>query len=56
MAPISSSYGYTYIFLVVDYVSKRVKAIATVTNYAHVAIKFLQKNIFFRFDISYSNY
>ncbi|XP_073121881.1 uncharacterized protein [Henckelia pumila] len=49
MSPFPPSFGYTYILLAVDYVSKWVKAIATSTNDAHVVVKFLQKNIFTRF-------
>ena len=44
------SYGNEYIFVVVDYVSKWVEAIALPTNDARIVIKFLKKNIFTRFD------
>ncbi|XP_042948598.1 uncharacterized protein LOC122281293, partial [Carya illinoinensis] len=43
------SFGFAYILLAVDYVSKWVEAIATTTNDAKVALKFLHKNIFTRF-------
>ncbi|XP_073120094.1 uncharacterized protein [Henckelia pumila] len=49
MGPFLLFFGYTYILLVVYYVSKWVKAIATSTNDARVVVKFLQKNIFTRF-------
>jgi len=39
-----------YILVVVDYVSKWVKPVATLTNDSKVAIKFLKKNIFTRFS------
>ncbi|XP_073120151.1 uncharacterized protein [Henckelia pumila] len=42
------SFGYTYILLAVDYVSKWVESIAISTNDARVLVKFLQKNIFTR--------
>ncbi|XP_035540270.1 uncharacterized protein LOC118344239 [Juglans regia] len=44
------SFGFVYILLAVDYVSKWVEAIATTTNDAKVVLKFLHKNIFTRFD------
>ena len=43
------SFGFVYILLVVDYVSKWVEAIAAATNDAKVVLKFLHKNIFTRF-------
>lgn len=46
-----SSYRHTYILLAIDYMSKWVKAIATLTNRACVVVKFLQKNIFSKFDM-----
>ncbi|XP_073137471.1 uncharacterized protein [Henckelia pumila] len=49
MGPFFPSFGYTYILLAVDYVSKRVEAIATSTKDARIVVKFLQKNIFTRF-------
>ncbi|XP_038887969.1 uncharacterized protein LOC120077927 [Benincasa hispida] len=44
-----SSNGHNYILLVVDYVSKWVKAISCASNDAFTVSKFLQKNIFTRF-------
>ena len=49
MGPFSSSCGNKYILLVVDYTSKRVEAIPTVTCDANVVLNFLRKNIFLRF-------
>ena len=40
-----------YILLVVDYVSKWVKAVPTRTNEAKVVVKFLRENIFFRYGM-----
>ncbi|KAI5328130.1 hypothetical protein L3X38_027526 [Prunus dulcis] len=47
--PFPSSFGYTYILVAVDYVSKWVEAIATKTNDHKVVLKFLRDNIFTRF-------
>ncbi|KAI5324177.1 hypothetical protein L3X38_033250 [Prunus dulcis] len=49
MGHFPTSYGFEYILLVVDYVSKWVEAIATRTNDAKVVIDFLKGNIFTRF-------
>ncbi|XP_008245146.2 PREDICTED: uncharacterized protein LOC103343257 [Prunus mume] len=49
MGPFPSSFGYTYILVAVDYVSKGVEAIATKTNDHKVVLKFLRDNIFTRF-------
>ncbi|VVA34735.1 PREDICTED: LOW QUALITY PROTEIN, partial [Prunus dulcis] len=49
MGPFPSSFGYTYILVAVDYVSKWVEAIATKTNDHKVVLKFLRDNIFTRF-------
>jgi len=43
------SHNNLYILVMVDYVSKWVKAIATPTNDSKVVIKFLKKHIFTRF-------
>lgn len=51
MGPFSPSFAQVYILLVVDYVSKQVEVIATLTNDAKVVLKFLQKNIFTWFDM-----
>ncbi|RDX67802.1 Gag-Pol polyprotein, partial [Mucuna pruriens] len=47
--PVSN--GYSYILLVVDYVSQWVEAIATKTNDAKVVVDFLKSNIFYRFGV-----
>ena len=44
------SFGNLNILVVVDYVSKQVEAVALPTNDAKAMVKFLQKNIFSRFD------
>ncbi|RDY03445.1 hypothetical protein CR513_12989, partial [Mucuna pruriens] len=44
-----ASNGYSYILLVVDYVSRWVEAIATKSNDAKVVVGFLKSNIFYRF-------
>lgn len=49
MRPFSISYGNQYILLKVDYVSKWVEAIATLTNEGKVVLKFPEKNILTRF-------
>ncbi|KAG9444739.1 hypothetical protein H6P81_016079 [Aristolochia fimbriata] len=49
MGPFPSSYGFEYILVAVEYVSKWVEAIATRTNDARVVLEFLRKNIFTRF-------
>ena len=49
MGPFPSSFGFEYILVEVDYVSKWVEAIATKTNDHKVVVKFLQDNIFCRF-------
>ena len=51
MGPFPSSSGFTYILLVVDYVSKWLEAKATHTNDSKVMIDFLKANIFSRFGI-----
>ncbi|XP_057790992.1 uncharacterized protein LOC131008111 [Salvia miltiorrhiza] len=49
MGPFPMSYGYEYILLAVDYVSKWVEAIPTRTCDANVVLKFVQENILCRF-------
>ena len=44
-----SSYGHKYILLAVDYVSKWVEAIPTITCDAKVVLRFIRSNIFSRF-------
>jgi len=51
MGPFRSSSGFTYILLVVDYISKWVEAIATRTIDARVVMSFVRSNIFYRFMI-----
>jgi len=46
MGPFPVSFGFTYILLVVDYVSKWVEAKATMTNDARVVIDFVRSHIF----------
>lgn len=45
------SFGYVYILLVVDYVSKWVEAKATRTDDSKVVTDFIKSNIFSRFEI-----
>jgi hypothetical protein len=49
MGPFPLSFGYEYILVGVDYVSKWVEAVATKTNDHKVVVKFIQANIFSRF-------
>ncbi|XP_038711641.1 uncharacterized protein LOC120005855 [Tripterygium wilfordii] len=49
MGPFPPSYGYTYILVAVDYVSKWVEALATRTNDHRVVLTFLKDMIFTRF-------
>ena len=49
MGPFPSSLGYKYIFVMVNYVSKWVEAMPTLTNDERVVKKMLQKVIFPRF-------
>ena len=51
MGPFPSSYGFLYILLAVDYVSKWVEAIPTKTNDHKIVIKFLKDNIVSRFGM-----
>ena len=48
MRPFSSFFGYSYILMVVDYVSKWVEAIAYKHNDHKVVVKFLKENVFTR--------
>lgn len=45
------SFGFHYILVVVDYISKWVEAKATWLDDAKIAIEFLQTNIFFRYVV-----
>ena len=49
MGPFPSSLGNKYILVMVNYVSKWVEAMATITNDAKVVKKMLKKIIFLRF-------
>ncbi|KAH9705608.1 hypothetical protein KPL70_011947 [Citrus sinensis] len=49
MGPFPPSFGYQYILVAVDYVSKWVKAIPCKTNDHRVVVKFLKSNILSRF-------
>ena len=49
MGPFPKSFGYEYILVAVDYVSKWVEAIPTRTNDSRVVCDFVKKNIFSRF-------
>ncbi|CAN6554089.1 unnamed protein product [Malus baccata var. baccata] len=51
MGHFPSSYGFTYILLAVDYVSKWVEAKATRTNDSKVVADFIRTNIFARFGM-----
>ncbi|RDY10089.1 gag-pol, partial [Mucuna pruriens] len=51
MGPFPISNGYSYILLVVDYVSRWVEVIATKTNDAKVVVDFLKSNFFYRFGV-----
>ena len=52
MGPFPISFGYVYILLVVDYVSKWVEAKATRTDDSKVVTDFIKSNIFSRFGIT----
>ncbi|XP_059434389.1 uncharacterized protein LOC132167433, partial [Corylus avellana] len=51
MGPFPNSFGYLYILVVVDYVSKWVKAVACKTNDHRVVVQFLRDTIFARFGM-----
>ena len=51
MGPFPSSFGFLYILLAVDYVSKWVEAKATRTNDSRVIAEFIKSNIFVRFEM-----
>ncbi|XP_068319122.1 uncharacterized protein [Pyrus communis] len=51
MGPFPMSFGFTYILLAVDYVSKWVEAKATRTNDSRVVANFVKSNIFSRFGM-----
>ena len=51
MGPFPVSFGFSYILLAVDYVSKWVEAKATRTNDARVVVDFVRSNLFCRFGV-----
>ncbi|CAN6679399.1 unnamed protein product [Malus baccata var. baccata] len=51
LGPFPTSFGFTYILLAVDYVSKWVEAKATRTNDSRVVANFVKSNIFSRFGM-----
>jgi hypothetical protein len=51
MGPFPPSFGFEYILVAVDYVSKWIEAVATKTNDHKVVVKFIQTNIFSRFGM-----
>src|SRR4029450_13891599 len=51
MGPFPKSAGFKFILVTVDYVSKWVEALATITNDHVVVVKFIQTNIFSRFGM-----
>ncbi|RVW73690.1 Retrovirus-related Pol polyprotein from transposon opus [Vitis vinifera] len=51
MGPFPMSFGYSYILVGVDYVSKWVEAIPCKRNDHRVVLKFLKENIFYRFRV-----
>ena len=46
MGPFSPSFGFVYILVAVDYVSKWVEAVATRTNDHKEVLRFIKHNIF----------
>jgi hypothetical protein len=51
MGPFPPSFGFMYILVIIDYVSKRIEAILSRNNDHKIMIKFLKDNIFSRFGI-----
>ena len=51
MGPFSASFGYVYIFVGVDYVSKWIEAVPCRAAHHRVVLKFLKENIFSRFRV-----
>jgi hypothetical protein len=49
MGPFPNSYGYLFILVAVDYVSKWGEAIACKTNDHRVVLQFLKENVFAHF-------
>jgi hypothetical protein len=51
MGPFPPSFGFEYILVAVDYVSRWIEVVATRTNDHKVVVKFIQTNIFSRFGM-----
>ena len=51
MGPFPISFGFVYILLATDYVSKWVEAKATWTDDSHVVVDFVKSHIFCRFGV-----
>lgn len=51
MGPFPQSFGFVYLLLAMNYVSKWVEAKSSCTNDSKVAVEFLKSNIFSRFGI-----
>jgi hypothetical protein len=51
MGPFPNSFGFLYILVVMDYVSKWVEAVECKTNDHRVVVKFFKDTIFARFGI-----
>jgi hypothetical protein len=51
MGPFPPSFGFLYILVAVDYVSKWIEAIPSRNNDHKIVIKFLKENILSRFEI-----
>ena len=51
MGPFPSSFGFVYILVAVDYVSKWIEAISCQNNDSKTVVKFLKENILSRFEI-----
>jgi hypothetical protein len=51
MGPFPSLFGYQFILVAIDYVSKWVEAVASRTNDHRVVVKFMKENIFSRFGM-----
>ena len=51
MGPVSSSFGFVYILVVVDYVSKSIEVILCRHNDQKIVIRFLKENLLSRFGI-----
>jgi len=54
MGPFPLSYGYQYILVAVDYVSKWIEVVACRTNDHKVVVNFLKENVFSRFDFPHA--